>query len=416
MEYKEPSERNIAAETRLQAKSKAESCFAGLKVNVVTLLDPAQFGGLEAYTRNLLSGLTDAGVEVDLNGRKSDSFVELADVWHRRSNRLLPLMTRKPLRHLAVAMANCWGRSWASVMVDEYDIQHFIGTGWDLLGFPLLSAAVRKGKVFTCLPAIHPGTWGDAPLDIDLYRRSSSVLCLSGFEAQHLERLGVTSQRVVVVPCGPEKLQDPDAVGSLKAASFRDAHGLGDRPMVLFIGRKSRTKGYQNLQWAIQILAERGSDVILVAIGKDIDSPIPNLPHESFCDLGPIGDDIKQAALAACDVFALPSEAESFGIVYVEAWRYAKPVLCGTAPASRELISKHRGGVITDGTATDIANALSELLGDKQQQRELGLNGFCAWQKLFTPDAVARAHLNVWNQIVCNQYKSLRQNGKATAS
>lgn len=379
-----------------------------MKVNVVSLLDPSRHGGLEAYVRLLLMELPKRGVAVAFNGSDNHGLTDLAALWHDRSRRMLPFMTRRPLRHFAVWFSDQVGRRWADSIIDGFDVHHLVGTSWDLLGFPLSRAAKKNGKVLTCLPAIHPGTWGDAALDIDLYQRCDAVLCLSHYEMKHLHSSGVAPSRMVVANCGPEFPPIAPAAQCDASKKIRSELDLGDRPIVLFVGRKSRDKGYHQLLEAVQTLAVAGNDVVMLAIGRDVDPPFPAIPGHNFRDLGAASDDVKKAAFAACDVFVLPSEAESFGIVYVEAWSYSKPVICGTAPASRELVTTHRGGIVSDGTAGDIADKMKMLLDNKGQRLQMGSSGHEAYQRCFTPHAVASRHISVWEKLLDERPHSRR--------
>ncbi len=370
-----------------------------MKVNIVSLVDPRRLGGLESYVRLLLNGLPSRGVEVALNGSFELADADIAVLWNARLQRLLPLMTRRPFRKVAELAATYLGRSWALRHVGNYDVQHFVGTGWNLAGFPMLSVARGRGKPFTCWPAVHPGSWGDSPLDIDFYRGCDLVFCQSNYEADHLNRLGVPKSLLLVMPCGPEAINAPREITKQQCEAFRRQHRLGECPVILFIGRKSQDKGYHRLREAVQILLNEGVDVVLVAIGKDVEPPYPLLPPNSVCDLGAVDEDTKQIALATCDIFALPSRAESFGIVYTEAWSYGKPVLCGLAPASQELVTKHDGGLITDGSPSDIAEKLGILISDDSKRNRLGGNGLDAVRRYYSPTAVIQSHLNAWEDI-----------------
>jgi glycosyltransferase involved in cell wall biosynthesis len=378
-----------------------------MRINVVSALDVTSFGGLETYIRNLLAKISSTDHTICLNGGNDCSIPLNAELWQSRSTRLLPLMTRRPLRRAARWLACKWGRDWAREMVAPHDVHHFVGTGWDLFGFPLVEAAMEQRKVVTCWPAVHPFTWGDAPLDIDLYKLCDSVFCQSAHESRHLQTLGVPGHVTRVLPCGSDRYPLPAEYRSEAAKGFREAFDLVDRPLILFVGKRIRSKGYHQLVDAIRRLADSGSDVVLAAIGNAPDPPCDLLPKDCFRDLGAASDEIKQAAYAACDLFVLPSEAESFGIVYVEAWSYSKPVICGTAPASRELVTTHQGGVVTDGTAGDIAAKIKLLLDYKELRLKMGSSGHDAYRRYFTPDAVANRHLSVWQGLVEERQRPL---------
>ena len=387
---------SITAAHRMNTKSRHLAGGPGgavARLAVVTLLDLSQHGGLETYILALTEELRRRGTATRWNGVEPPQSARLAEIWHPRIKRLLPLMTRRQLRRLARGVAEHCDRAAAEAIVSDCDVAHYVGTGWDLLGFPIARAAARRGIPVTCLPAVHPGTWGDAPLDVDLYRRMDAVFVLSDFEADYLCRLGVPRKKLVRCGCAPSA--EPKGDGEL----FRRAHRLEGRQVVLFIGRKSRAKGYHALREAIARLAEQGEPVTLLSIGRPVDPPYPVLDPQIDLDLGAADETTKQDALAACDVFALPSEAESFGIVYVEAWTYGKPVICGTAPASRELVTRHGGGVVTDGTANEVASGLGSLISNPDLCAQLGNAGRHAAVNYYNTTAVVETHLDTWRRL-----------------
>lgn len=333
------------------------------------------------------------GAAVSVSGQGAGAGVD----WGRWRGRLLPLMTRSRTRGLARAAARRLGASALRRSVSGADVVHVIGTGWDLLGFAAEAEARRAGAAVTCWPAVHPGTWGDSPLDADLYRRVDAVFVQSDHEAEHLTGLGVSPAKLVRCGCAPSV--GPGGDGE----RFRREHGLGDREVVLFVGTRSATKGYPALREAIVRMRASGRDVRLVTLGRPMSPPMNALPAEAELDLGVADDQTKADAFAACDVFALPSAAESFGIVYVEAWSYGKPVVCGEAPASRELVTRHGGGLCSSHDPAQLAADLCELLDDQVLRATMGAAGRRAVQVEYTNEAVARVHRETWERLLRNK-------------
>lgn len=362
-------------------------------VGIFSLLDPNKHGGLETYIRCLTTELQSRDSTVIWNGESPSTAANIGATWQPRIDRLLSLMTRKETRHLARGISKWQGRQDCSRAVQKCRSIHFVGTGWDLVGFPLVRAARNQGKIVTCWPAVHPGTWGDAPLDIDLYRQMDGVFAQSDHEVAHLSRLGVAQNKMV--RCGCALPVQPTGDGY----RFRRKHQLEGKELVLFIGRKTKEKGYPLVRHAVGKLAEMGRPIVLVSIGREVDSNVSVLPSCVDLDLGSADESTKQDALAACDVFALPSEAESFGIVYVEAWAYGKPVVCGTAPASCELVKRHQGGLACDGTRDDLLRKLDLLLGDSHARSLMGKRGQQAVADHYNAAKVVDKHLSVWRYL-----------------
>lgn len=82
------------------------------------------------------------------------------------------------------------------------------------------------------------------------------------------------------------------------------------------------------------------------------------------------------ACYAACEIFALPSRGEGFGLVYLEAMACGKPVIGGTHGGAPELIQDGiTGYLVPHGDAMQLATALQTLLADPQHAREMGARG-----------------------------------------
>lgn len=305
------------------------------------------------------------------------------------------LVNRPRLAGLGIAaFSAAYRRTVARAVPARTDLVHAVGTGWELLGFAALREARERGIPFAVTPALHPGSWGDSPVDARLYRSADAVLSLSRHERERVIGLGVDPGKVHVVPLGPAVETTGDG------ARFRERHDLGTRPLVLFVARKQRYKGYHSLCAAVDEVLRAAPESCLVTIGKDAEPPYPAIRAGAHLDLGACGDQEKADALAACDVFCMPSEGEALGIAYLEAWAYGKPVVAGPAPAVRELVEDGVTGLCVENDAGAVGRALTRLLLDPALRDRLGSAGRALQQRQFTWEAAADAHDRVFRSLL----------------
>ncbi len=270
----------------------------------------------------------------------------------------LPLACDLQSRSLGMAVATlCRGA----------DAVHYLGTGFDMLGFAAERAAREAGASFTVEPAIHVGRWGDRWIDAALYRRADAVLAYSECEAATIRRLGTPSDRVHRIHCRFDIHDGGDA------AAFRKQHGIRG-PLVLFLGRKSKAKGVRRLLDAWPAIRHEFPDATLVFIGPS-DGKCRIDAGDRILDIDNAGDTEKRDALAACDLLCVPSEGESFGLVYYEAWSYGKPVVAVDQPALAETIGASGGGILVPPRSGDVAAAVVRFLGDAATREAMGHRG-----------------------------------------
>lgn len=294
---------------------------------------------------------------------------------------LHPLLKRAIAAGFGKAFANSQWRGFSNGR--NPDVVHFVGTGWDLAGFGFLELARKAGARFTVWPATHPGQWGDDVIDLALYRSADAVFCQSQGEIHRLVDRGLPLKKAVL--CGLPPMCSPDGNG----ADFRSKWNLGNRQMILFIGRRDAGKGFPALLEGWKSVLLQNPDAVLVLAGP---GETLALPDDSVIDLGVPDERTKASALAACDIFCLPSAHESFGIVFAEAWSYGKPVICGPAPASREWIQDGVTGLHSDQNPATIATAINHLLADSELRLRMGAAGRAFQESRLTWDAVSAIH------------------------
>lgn len=380
-----------------------------MKVAIASCTHPASVGGLAAYQRELAAGLqsfrsvdgrflsvqhvTDGPAKPaePLSWPASDLMPRAA--WKRQHKLIMRLASRKLLVRFADRLSRVMNNhsSWQSAIAGM-DALHFVGTGWDIIGYPLWREAQRAGVPFTIWPAVHPESWGDDAFDVRLYQKADAIFCQSDYERDHLARRGVAEEKLV--RCGLPPMCRSNGDGAL----LRQKLELGERPSVLFLGRRDQGKGYPALLEAWPLVLEKCPDAVLMLAGPGPvdEARLGRIPSGSIRDLGCPPEQEKAGAYAACDVFCLPSAHESFGIVYVEAWSYGKPVVCGTAPASRELVENDVTGAWADQQPQQLAASLLRLLTNRAHREALGAAGLRRQLSHFTAESMVRCHLKAW--------------------
>ncbi len=173
---------------------------------------------------------------------------------------------------------------------------------------------------------------------------------------------------------------------------------------VLIVGRMQgdRYKGHEDLLAALARLAPAHPDLRLVIVGEGHDrARLEARARElGVADRAIFTGFVDAPTLSAiyrrCAVFAMPSEGEGFGLVYLEAMRAGKPCVALQGSAAAEIVVDGVTGRLVAPGAESLGQALHELLRDPAATAALGAAGRERWQHAFRPELFAdglRPHL-----------------------
>jgi glycosyltransferase involved in cell wall biosynthesis len=203
-------------------------------------------------------------------------------------------------------------------------------------------------------------------------RHAAAVIAVSEAERAQLERVGVPGDRIHVVPNPVDLEEKPEAPPS---QAFRARHALGDRPVVLFLGKVTPRKRVDALVRAFARL--EWPDAALVVAGNDMGA-LPSVAAEvrragldartTFTGL--LRGVERVDALSAADVVAYPSSDEIFGLVAFEALLAGTPVVVGGDSGCGEIVATTGGGIVVDvGDDAALTAAIRTILAAPREWR-----------------------------------------------
>jgi phosphatidylinositol alpha-1,6-mannosyltransferase len=173
---------------------------------------------------------------------------------------------------------------------------------------------------------------------------------------------------------------------------------------VLIVGRMEgdRYKGHEDLLAALALLAPAHPELRLVIVGdgKDRGRLEARASELGVADRAVFTGFVDAATLSAIyrrsAVFAMPSDGEGFGLVYLEAMRAAKPCVALAGSAAAEIIVDSKTGLLIEPGVQSLECALEELLRDPAASAAMGAAGRERWHQAFRPELFAaglRPHL-----------------------
>jgi glycosyltransferase involved in cell wall biosynthesis len=255
------------------------------------------------------------------------------------------------------------------------DVVHSIAREW---AGPLERAARDAGAAFIETPLVHPGQpfSGAGAADVARYRRDDAVIALTNWEAGWYRERGATNVHVTGI--GPNLLALPEVAR--------------DEATVLFVGRRERYKGYHALRSAARLVWAERHDVRFVTIGQAAWNAAfdRGLRDQRWIDRGVATEEEKAEAFARATIFAMPSEHETFGHTYLEAWSAGLPVVAGDIPPLREVVREGIDGLHAANQPRAIADAILTLLRDPERARRMGAAGRERLDREFSWRAVGR--------------------------
>lgn len=248
-------------------------------------------------------------------------------------------------------------------------------------------------------------------LDQRLAGRMAILTANSKAVAEFYERLGVSQDRIRVIPNGimiPAENRDP--------AILRQEFRIRDNEFVLgFAGRLAPQKRLQDLIWAFQLLRQVHENVRLVLIG---DGPERNRLKEIAQHFGCLDQVVftghrpdAYKLIGGLDVFCLTSEFEGMSNSLMEAMSQGIPCVVSNIDANLELIENNTSGLTFPlGRCPELAKSVIRLIENRDLAFSLGQSGLDRIKSHHSIEQLVDAHRSLYLQLV--PQLSLHQNSR----
>lgn len=370
----------------------------------------AEWGGTETVLAELLRRQRDRGAQPEIHTSLALSTVR-HEVWHGIEVFRYPYCY--PFFGLTAAQRQQMDKkggnllSWQLLrgLLRRGDVRLFHAHALKRLGGAVLTAARWRGKPFVV--TLHGGVY-DVPEDElaqltepqagkfewgrvfgallrshRILAEADAVICVGHGEYEQA-RAALGHDRVFHLGNGV----DPERFAGGDGRRFRARHELPADAVVLgCISRFDPQKNQRLLIDAFDQLAPAHPQLHLLLAGpatrddyvRELDQRIAASPYAKrvrrLGPLDPSGTDLTDA-LAATDVFVLPSRHEPFGIVVLEAWSAGRPVVASAVGGLRHLITDGQDGCLFPaGDSAACVGRIAELLARPEWRLSLATAG-----------------------------------------
>jgi D-inositol-3-phosphate glycosyltransferase len=365
--------------------------LAMLSLHTSPLVQPGagDSGGMNVYVRELVSALAQAGVDCTTYVRRwRDDLPDVVAV--EPGFRVVHIDAGPPdlpKEALPVVvdefadrvMAHIEAHGGVDVVHANYWLSGVAGHRMKHeLGLPLVSTFHTLSRVKAEGGDREPARRERAEMDVIGCADAICVSCTE--EAKQLTRLyGVPPGRIEVVAPGVDHAFF--APGDRQGA--RRALGLGDHPVLLFVGRIQPLKG---VDVAVRALAHlRRPDAVLVIVGgasglggeQEVEKLAAVVDEHDLGDrvrfVPPQPHHVLSSYYRAADVVLVPSRSESFGLVALEAAACGTAVVAAAVGGLLTLVDHGHTGFLVPGRDAEVFAAYTdELLSNERLAWEMG--------------------------------------------
>ncbi len=304
--------------------------------------------------------------------------------------------------------------------VDLFSSQHL--NMWSLLnpGMAMASNLISMNNEIPNILTLHmelnqdPDNINNLPIR---YLFWSKIIGVSSNIAEKVHSLGVNINKISTCYPGVDLEQFKPNLGK-KWLRSRINVKEKDR-IILFAGRISEAKGVPTLLKAFSNVAEKRRVKLLIAAAKpgnlsdkEFKESIENTYEKAkllgFRDkiiIKPFKLEEMPHVYNGCDIFAMPSQYEGFGLVYAEAMACKLPVIGTSVGGVPEIITNGEDGyLIPPENPTELAKRLEWLLRSKKRREKMGKAGLKKVREKFD--------LNKTTEKLLGLYKSsIQKNG-----
>lgn len=371
-------------------------------LKVVLFTDADVFAGTEQHMLGLADGLSEQDVDVAIACPRPSALAERCD---EIGIRVVPIDKGGLVDWAAVRKLRRLLRS------GRYDIIH-AHNGRTAFSGAIAVRLARRGALIATQHFLEPNHLNDRGLKAVLSQIAHRwvahvarkfVAISQAVRAAMSERGETSPEHIVVIPNG---ISDPLPKVSTAPAEVRREWGVeADAPMVVCVARLEREKDIRTLVEAMsQVVRQVPRARCLLAGEGSLQGQIErqisqNGLGEAVRLLGFVPD--ASTIMSAADVFVLPSLAEPFGLVIIEAMAMARPVIATRAGGAAEIVVDQQTGLLVPPSSPDeMSRAIVSLLNHPERARALGEAGRQRFLNTYTQRRMVDEMLQLYRQAL----------------
>jgi glycosyltransferase involved in cell wall biosynthesis len=198
---------------------------------------------------------------------------------------------------------------------------------------------------------------------------------------------------------------DPEVFVPQAKTTARSALGLDlKRQAVAFRGVRSSNK-FKGVQCLVEaLLRSQLPNNTQILVLDNLDSKFSNQLRSRY-DVRELGwlNDVNETAtvLAAADLFLMPSLAEAFGMMAIEAMASGTPVIVFGGTALENIVRETGGGVVvSSGDSDALARSIDALMADPQERSRLSESGRASVVANYTIESYIKRHVELYEEVL----------------
>lgn len=236
---------------------------------------------------------------------------------------------------------------------------------------------------FLMMPIIHTADKrSHHPFLKEVFKTADRLIACTEFEKRFLVHQGVKENKVSVLPLGISC----EEVTSEDGKNFRKKYNINEGPVVAYVGRKVKLKGIECLIDAMKMVWEEVPEAKLLLAGQIVERFVPILnkhldsltaeEKKRVIQIDNFSEEEKKDLFATIDVLVFASNIDCFGIVILEAWAGAKPVIVCKNTPQETIVEDGKDGLLVEyDNRKGMSEAITRLLKDKNLREEMGERG-----------------------------------------
>jgi len=230
-------------------------------------------------------------------------------------------------------------------------------------------------------------------------KASNLYLANTLYEKERLVKLGVAASKIFVLGTGVDV--DQLQAEAPAVAEYRSRLGIPVNAIVAgYVGRIEKTKNVMMLLEAFSSAATKNENLFLLLNGssssymKMLEAYVATLPthiaNRIIWNLDFAAGE-KAKVFNTIDILVLPSNNESFGLVFLEAWACKKPVIGVAIGAVKNVVDQNEDGLLVNmNDPIDLEEKILALASDNELRKRLGENGYQKVMNHFTWDIITK--------------------------